>query len=126
MYLVNGFKYYVIDMLIDGYQRLKHVENETETKLKITSYSLSFRTVTLPPDSIVRDYFFTTVIIIIIIIISNSIKEEIKERIALGIKAYYANQKFFKSRLVTKYSNLKLHRMVIRTIVIYASETRVL
>jgi hypothetical protein len=36
---------------------------------------------------------------------SNSIEEEIKERIALGVKAYYANQKFFKSRLVTKYSN---------------------
>ena len=34
---------------------------------------------------------------------SNSIEEEIKERIAFGIKAYYANQKFFKSRLVTKY-----------------------
>jgi len=32
------------------------------------------------------------------------IEEEVKERIALGIKAYYANQKFFKSRLVTKNS----------------------
>jgi hypothetical protein len=39
---------------------------------------------------------------------SNSIEEEIKERITFGIKAYYANQKFFKSRLVTKYSKLKL------------------
>jgi hypothetical protein len=35
---------------------------------------------------------------------SNSI-EEIKERIAPGIKAYCANQKFLESRLVTKYSN---------------------
>jgi hypothetical protein len=52
-----------------------------------------------------------------------SIEEEIKERIALGIKAYYANQKFFKSRLVTKYSKLKLYRTVIRPIVTYASET---
>jgi hypothetical protein len=57
---------------------------------------------------------------------SNSIEEEIKERIALGIKAYYANQKFFKSRLVTKYSKLKLYRTVIRPIVTYASETWVL
>jgi competence transcription factor ComK len=48
---------------------------------------------------------------------SNSIEVEIKERIALGIKAYYANQKFFKSRLVTKYSKLKLYRTVIRPIV---------
>jgi hypothetical protein len=38
---------------------------------------------------------------------SNSIKEEIKERIALDTKAYYAYLKFFKSRLVTKYLKLK-------------------
>jgi hypothetical protein len=54
---------------------------------------------------------------------SNLIEEEIKERIAIGIKAYYANQKFFKSRLVTKYSKLKLHRTVIRPTVNNASET---
>jgi hypothetical protein len=57
---------------------------------------------------------------------SNSIEEEIKEWIALGIKAYYANQTLFKSRLVTKYSILKLYRTVIRPTVTYASETRVL
>jgi uncharacterized Fe-S radical SAM superfamily protein PflX len=57
---------------------------------------------------------------------SNSIEEEIKERIAFGIKAYYANQKFFKSRLVIKYSKLKLYRTVIRPIVTYVSETGVL
>jgi len=39
---------------------------------------------------------------------SNSIEEEVKERIALGVKAYYANKKFFKTRLVTKSSKLKL------------------
>jgi len=57
---------------------------------------------------------------------SNSIEEEIKERIALGTKAYYANLKFFKSRLVTKYSKLKLYRTVMRPIVTCASETWVL
>jgi hypothetical protein len=57
---------------------------------------------------------------------SNSIEEEIKERIALSIKAYCANQKFFKSRLVTKYSKLKLYRTVKRPIVTYASEIWVL
>jgi hypothetical protein len=57
---------------------------------------------------------------------SNSIEEEIKERIALGIKAHHANQKFFKSRLVTKYSKLKLYRTIIRSIVTYTSKTRVL
>ena len=47
-------------------------------------------------------------------------------RIVLGTKAYYANLKFFKSKLVTKQSKLKLYRTVIRPIVTYASETRVL
>jgi len=56
----------------------------------------------------------------------NSIKEEDKERIALGIKVYHANLKFFKSRLVTKGSKLKLYRTVIRPTVTYASETWVL
>jgi len=37
-----------------------------------------------------------------------------ERRIALGIKAYYANLKFFKSRLVTKSLKLKLYRIVIR------------
>jgi hypothetical protein len=50
----------------------------------------------------------------------------VKERIALGTKAYYANQKFFKSRLVTKSSKLKVYKTVIRPIVTYAPETWVL
>ena len=56
----------------------------------------------------------------------NSIEEEIKERIALGNKAYFANQKLLKSKLVTKQSELKLYKTVIRPVVIYASETWVL
>ena len=55
--------------------------------------------------------------------IVNSNEEDVKDRIALGIKAYYANQKFFKSRLVTKCLKLKLYRTVIRPIVTHASET---
>ena len=57
---------------------------------------------------------------------SNLIENEVKEKIALGIKAYNANQKFFTSRLVTKSWKLKLYRTVIRPIVTYASETCVL
>ena len=49
-----------------------------------------------------------------------------KERMGLGTKAYYANQKFFKSILVTKSSKLKLYRTVLRPIVTCASETWVL
>jgi len=50
----------------------------------------------------------------------------VKKRTAVGIKAYCANLKFFKSRLVTKSSKLKLYRTVIRPILTYASETWVL
>jgi len=39
---------------------------------------------------------------------------------------HYANLKFFKSRLVTKQSKLKLYRTVIRPVVTHASETWVL
>jgi hypothetical protein len=56
----------------------------------------------------------------------NSVEGEIKERIVLGTKAYYANLKFLKSKLVTKNSKLKLYRSVIRPIVTYASVTWVL
>ena len=52
-----------------------------------------------------------------IVNVSNSTEEEIKERIALGTKVNYTNLKFFKSRLVTKQSKLKLYRTVIRPIV---------
>ena len=57
---------------------------------------------------------------------TSSIEEAVKERIALRINAYYANLNFFKSRLVTKNSKLKLYRAVIRPIVTYASETWVM
>ena len=57
---------------------------------------------------------------------TNSIEEEFLERIAVGMKAYYANVMLFKSRLDTKISKLKLYRTVIRPIVTYASETWVL
>jgi hypothetical protein len=45
---------------------------------------------------------------------------------SLGNKAYYANRFFFKSRLVSKKSKLKLYWSIIRPIVTYASEAWVL
>jgi hypothetical protein len=41
----------------------------------------------------------------------------------VGVNAYYANQNFFKIRLVTKRYKLKLSRTVIRPVVKYASGT---
>jgi len=43
----------------------------------------------------------------------NSIEEELQHRITLGNKAYYANQLFFKSRLVSKKPKLKLYWSII-------------
>jgi len=55
-----------------------------------------------------------------------SVEEEIQHRITLGNKAYYDSQFFFKSRLVSKKSKLKLNWSIIRPIITYACETGVL
>jgi hypothetical protein len=44
-------------------------------------------------------------------------------RITLGNKAYYAKQFFFKSRLVSKKSKLKMYWSMIRPTVTYGCET---
>ena len=54
-------------------------------------------------------------------------EEEIRERIAEGNKAFYANKTLFKSNLVPRKSILKLYWSVIRPfIVVYGCETWVL
>ena len=50
----------------------------------------------------------------------NTIEEEIKERIALGNKAFIANKKMFQSKLISKMAKLKLYCSVIRPVVTYA------
>ena len=57
---------------------------------------------------------------------SNTLEEEITERIVKGNKAFYANRTFFKSNLVSRKSKLKLYWSVIRPIVVYGCETWVL
>ena len=56
----------------------------------------------------------------------NKIEEEIKERIALGNKAFFANKKIFQSKLISKNAKLKLYFSVIRPVVTYACETWIL
>ena len=56
----------------------------------------------------------------------NTIEEEIKERIALRNKAYYANKKMFQSKIITKRAKLKLYHSIIRPIVTYTCETWIL
>jgi len=53
----------------------------------------------------------------------NTIEEEIKERIALGNKAFFANKKVFQSKLISKTAKLKLYCSVIRPVVTHACET---
>jgi hypothetical protein len=52
-----------------------------------------------------------------------TVEEEIKERIALGNKAFFANKKMFQSKLTFKKAKLKLYLSVIRPAVTYACET---
>jgi hypothetical protein len=48
--------------------------------------------------------------------------EEIRERIAKGNKAFYANKTLFKSNLVSRKCKLKLYWSVIRPTVVYGCE----
>jgi len=54
---------------------------------------------------------------------NNTIEEEIKERLIAGNKVFYANQKMFQNKLLSKKSKLKLYWTLIRPIVTYACET---
>jgi hypothetical protein len=56
----------------------------------------------------------------------NTIEEEIKERLIAGNKAYYANQKMFQSKLLSRKSKLKLYWTLIRPVAVHACETWVL
>jgi len=57
---------------------------------------------------------------------NNSIEEEIKRRISLGNKAFYANQDLFKSKILTKNSKLCMCKTLVRPVVTYACETWIL
>jgi len=45
---------------------------------------------------------------------NNSIEEEIKGRISLGNKAFYANQDLFKSKLLSKKPKLRMYQSLVR------------
>ena len=56
----------------------------------------------------------------------NTVEEEIKERTALGNKAFFANKKISQSKLISKMAKLKLYYSIIRPVVTYACETWIL
>jgi len=56
----------------------------------------------------------------------NLIEEEIKERIAAGNRAFFANTKIFQSKLIPKKSQIKLYKALIRPVTVHGSECWVL
>ena len=56
----------------------------------------------------------------------NLIEEEIKERIAAGNRASFANQKILQSKLISKKTKMKLCKALLRPLVVYGSECWVL
>jgi hypothetical protein len=57
---------------------------------------------------------------------NNSIEEEIKGRISLRNKAFYASQDLFKSKLLTKNFKLRMYQTLVGPVVTYSCETWVL
>ena len=56
----------------------------------------------------------------------NTMQEKIKERIAVGNKAFFANKNIFRSKLISKNAKLKFYFSVIRPVVTCACETWIL
>jgi hypothetical protein len=53
----------------------------------------------------------------------NKMNTEIAEKIAKGNKAYYANSKLIKSKLLKRNTKMKIHKTMIRPVVTYSSKT---
>jgi hypothetical protein len=54
---------------------------------------------------------------------TNDIKEEVSKRIQNANRCYYGLLKHFKSRLLTRETKCRLHTMLLRPVLTYASQT---
>ena len=52
----------------------------------------------------------------------NSMRNIINERLQAGNRAFYANQNFFLSRMITRQTKLRIYRTIIRPVVTYGAE----
>uniref|UniRef100_A0A2S2QGX8 Uncharacterized protein n=1 Tax=Sipha flava TaxID=143950 RepID=A0A2S2QGX8_9HEMI len=53
----------------------------------------------------------------------NSYHEEINLRVKSGNKCYFALQKTFKSKVISKKLKMKLYKVLVRPVILYACET---
>jgi hypothetical protein len=99
--------------LVDTFQRLKEISaqfgliiNEQKTKyLRCTKkhYEMDAININTHSEQVKSFKYLRSTVNE-----NNSTEEEMKERITLGNKAYYANQDLFKSKLLSKKSNLRM------------------
>jgi len=118
--------------MIDSFKKLKNISlqfglivNENKTKyMKCTRKETQLNKIIVDNKHIdqVRSFSYLGAIVNG----NNTLEEEIRESIAKGNKAFYANKAIFKSNLVSRKSKLKLYWSVIRPIVVYGCETWVL
>jgi hypothetical protein len=53
----------------------------------------------------------------------NKMNIKIADKIAKGNKAYYANSKLIKSKLLKKNNQMQIYKMMIRPVITYSSQT---
>ena len=109
--------------MIDTFKKLKNISlqfglivNESKTKyMKCTRKETQLDTLIVDNKHIdqVRSFSYLDTVVNG----NNTLEEEIRERIAKGNEAFYANKTLFKSNLVSRKSKLKLYWSVIRPIV---------
>jgi len=118
--------------MIDTFKKLKNISlqfglivKENETKyMKCTGKETQLDKLTV--DNMHVDQVRSFSCLGNVVSANNTLEEEIRERIAKGIKAFCANKTLFKSNLVSRKSKLKLYWSVVRPIVVYGCETWVL
>jgi hypothetical protein len=111
--------------MTDTFEKLKNISlqfglivNENKTKyMKYTRKETQLDRLTVGNIQIdqVRSFIYLDTIVNG----NSTLKEEIRERIVKGTKAFYANRALFKSKLVSRKSKLKLYWSVIRPTVFY-------
>jgi hypothetical protein len=105
-------------------ERFGLVVNERKTKYMVMSTSSTKRT----PQSIsIGNRAFEGVsqfrYLGALVNSQNEINDCINDNIQKGNRAYFANQQFFKSKLITRNTKVKIYRTLVRPVVTYGSET---